>query len=79
MTKDQQALFEHILLQTRFQRFAPHHRKKTEPKIDAPPGDPVLKDYRDGRISKAEVCSHLGINEKDLLRTLVRKGELFGD
>ena len=79
MNKDKQALLEHILLQTRFQRFAPPHAKKPVPKVDKTPDDPVLQDYRAGRISKAEVCRYLGIRDKDLFRTLVEKGELFGE
>jgi len=71
--------FEHILLRIQWQKFSPRTNKRLETKTVCEPADPVLKKYRDGKISKAEVCRYLGINEKDLLRTLVRMGELFGD
>jgi hypothetical protein len=36
----------------------------------------VLEKYRNGKISKAEIYKHPGIEEKDFLRTLVDKSEL---
>lgn len=78
MTKDEQAhFFESILLQIQYQRFTPRHAKKEPSKVDTTPTDPVIENYRNGLISKAEVCSYLNIEEKDLFKTMVRKGVLF--
>jgi len=79
MTNNEQVdIFEHIFLRLQWQRFVPRHTKEALPGISTP-SDPVLSDYRNNKISKAEACRYLGIHEKDLLRTLVEKGELFGD
>ena len=79
MIKDKQTDFmQHVFLRLQWQRFTPRRAQKTAIKKEVPSTDPVLEDYREGRISKTEVCQLLGIDEKDLLRTLVRKGELFG-
>jgi len=78
MTKDEQAfLFEHIFLHIRLQRFVPRHTKKETPVVDPIPDDPVIAQYNNGLISKAEICRYLQIEEKHLLRTLVEKGQLF--
>lgn len=76
MTIDEQSeFFNHVLLRIRWQRFSPRHKKKTLAVI--PPSDPIFDGFRSGNISKSEICKYLDIDEKDLVRTLVDKGELF--
>ncbi|MCF6337013.1 MAG: hypothetical protein L3J84_03560 [Gammaproteobacteria bacterium] len=50
------------------------------PKLDAPdlPNDHPIVLYRDGKLSESALCRELGIQESQLLRYLVERGELFG-
>lgn len=79
MNKDEQAIFESIFMQVRWQRFTPHrYKQKVRNNDHAASNDCILEDFRNRRISEMEVCRYLGIHRNDLLSTLVKKGELFG-
>ena len=75
-------ILDEILLQIQWQRLVPRSRqpKKVCPEnIKNEHSDPIFSDYRDGKITRSGICKYLGIHKKELLMTLVEKGELFGD
>lgn len=71
----------HILLRVQWQKFTPRNKNKksSSTKQTTTLGDPILKQYREGKISKSEICRYLNVDEKDLFKKLVEMGELFGD
>lgn len=71
-------LLDEILLQIQWQRLVPRSTVSPYNAVEKP-SDPIFSDYRNGKMTKSDFCKHLGIHEKEILKTLVEKGELFGD
>jgi len=83
MSKNEHKLtLENIFLLIQWQRVSyrsKRFRQREAKDIGTEHSDPAFGDFRKGSISKADICNHLDIHERDLLRTLVETGELFGD